>query len=86
MLRTRIEIGFIGGMVRNYLHNTPLQTPQPSIHSFSRLVRKNRMFVPRVHRGNHMWLPLFLPSFTMRTVKILTIDDSDQVLTRSPIS
>lgn len=44
------------------------------------------MFVPRVHRGNHMWLPLFLPSFTMRTVKILTIDDSDQVLTRSPIS
>ena len=33
-----------------------------------------------------MWLPLFLPSFTMRTVKILAVDDSDQVLTRSPIS
>jgi hypothetical protein len=28
----------------------------------------------------------FLPSFTMRTVKILAVDDSDQVLTRSPIS
>jgi len=34
-----------------------------------------------------MWLPLFLPSsFTMGTVKILAVDNSDQVLTRSPIS